>query len=348
MTRIAKGKQNGELWDRVRLDNGLVGYVFQNYVAEVKDIPVEQIKLSIVNNTIQKNETVTLGVEILPTTATNKTLKFTSSNPEIASVDSNGKIRGISSGKATITAKSSNNITSSITINVNSKVTGLQLPEEEIGLQVGESYKIVPTVLPQDATNPKVSYSSVNSQIASVDENGTIIAISEGTTKIKVTTQDQNYEKEMIVTVIPKLPEGAVNFSNELKVVGNQITGVQEQTAVNEFLNKITSIYTIEIEDAKGQKLTDKNLVGTGSKVKLYDGNKLVIEYDVILYGDVNGDGKINSVDLLVLQRHILEIKKLTGKFLKAGNIDKTGKKPSSVDLLKIQRHILEIKLIEQ
>lgn len=88
MTRIAKGKQSGELWDRVRLDNGLVGYVFQNYVAEVKDIPVEQIKLSLVNNTIQKNETVTLGVEILPTTATNKTLKFTSSNPEIASIDS--------------------------------------------------------------------------------------------------------------------------------------------------------------------------------------------------------------------------------------------------------------------
>lgn len=222
------------------------------------------------------------------------------------------------------------------------------MPEEEIGLQIGESYKIVPTVLPQDATNPKVSYSSANSQIASVDENGTIIAIAEGTTKIKVTTQDQNYEKEMTATVIPKLPEGAVNFSNELKVVGNQITGVQEQTTVNEFLNKITSIYTIEIEDAKGQKLTDKNLVGTGIKVKLYDGDKLVIEYDVILYGDVNGDGKINSVDLLVLQRHILEIKKLTGKFLKAGNIDKTGKSPSSVDLLKIQRHILEIKLIEQ
>lgn len=49
-----------------------------------------------------------------------------------------------------------------------------------------------------------------------------------------------------------------------------------------------------------------------------------------------------------MLQRHILEIKPLTGMFLKAGNIDKTGKRPSSVDLLKIQRHILELKKIEQ
>ena len=67
-----------------------------------------------------------------------------------------------------------------------------------------------------------------------------------------------------------------------------------------------------------------------------------------ILYGDVNGDGKINSIDLLVLQRHILEIQKLEGNFLKAGNINKNGKNPSSLDSLLIQRHILELKFIEQ
>ncbi|MFR5683337.1 MAG: dockerin type I repeat-containing protein [Clostridia bacterium] len=72
------------------------------------------------------------------------------------------------------------------------------------------------------------------------------------------------------------------------------------------------------------------------------------MEYQVILYGDINGDGKINSVDLLVLQRHILEIQKVSGVALKAGNINKNGKNPSSVDLLLIQRHILQLKIIEQ
>ena len=70
--------------------------------------------------------------------------------------------------------------------------------------------------------------------------------------------------------------------------------------------------------------------------------------YLILLYGDVTGDGKINSVDLLVLQRHILEIQKIDEIFKKAGNIKKDGKKPTSVDLLLIQRHILELKLIEQ
>ena len=43
MTRIAKGKQTGELWDRVKLENGIVGYVFQNYLAIVTEPQVEQI-----------------------------------------------------------------------------------------------------------------------------------------------------------------------------------------------------------------------------------------------------------------------------------------------------------------
>lgn len=57
---------------------------------------------------------------------------------------------------------------------------------------------------------------------------------------------------------------------------------------------------------------------------------------------------KINSVDLLVIQRHILEIEQIEEIFRKASNISKNGKKPTSVDLLLIQRHILGLQLIEQ
>ena len=66
------------------------------------------------------------------------------------------------------------------------------------------------------------------------------------------------------------------------------------------------------------------------------------------MYGDVNADGKINSIDLLVLQRHILELQKLEGVFVKAGNVRKNGKNPSSVDCLLIQRHILGLQGLEQ
>jgi len=67
----------------------------------------------------------------------------------------------------------------------------------------------------------------------------------------------------------------------------------------------------------------------------------------IIIYGDINCDGVVNSVDLLVLQRHILGISKLDNNVLKAGNISKDGSSPTSVDLLKIQRHILGISKIK-
>ena len=78
------------------------------------------------------------------------------------------------------------------------------------------------------------------------------------------------------------------------------------------------------------------------------DVQTLVAEYEIIIYGDVDGNGKINSVDLLKLQRHILEIEELDFLSQKAGNINKNGKKPTSVDLLLIQRHILGLKQIVQ
>ena len=73
-----------------------------------------------------------------------------------------------------------------------------------------------------------------------------------------------------------------------------------------------------------------------------------VLKYTFIVYGDVNGDGEINALDVLMIQRHILEMEPLQGIMLKAGNIAKDGEMPSALDVLKIQRHILEIASIKQ
>ena len=73
---------------------------------------------------------------------------------------------------------------------------------------------------------------------------------------------------------------------------------------------------------------------------------KYITNDEEILYGDVNGDGKITSIDLLVLQRHILGLEILEERYKKAGNTSKNGQDPTSVDLLVIQRHILGIELM--
>lgn len=108
MTRITKGQQSGELWDKVKLANGMVGYAFQNYLEEIKEpeipeepiIEVSEINLSLDKNTINKGESLKLNVQILPEDATNKKIIFSSSNNNVAEVDSIGNILGISSRKS--------------------------------------------------------------------------------------------------------------------------------------------------------------------------------------------------------------------------------------------------------
>lgn len=127
-----------------------------------------------------------------------------------------------------------------------------------------------------------------------------------------------------------------------IKINGNVLSGMDYRNNTVQYLKeKLAS--DITVYNRNGQALSNDDLVGTGSRI-IYDNQELV----ALLYGDVNGDGKINSVDLLVLQRHILEIEVLTGVYLSAGNINKNGKNPSSHDSLLIQRHILEFQIIEQ
>ena len=356
MTRIAKGKQNGDLWDRVILENGIVGYVFQEYVEEVPEIQVEEIRLSVDNRVINKNEISKINVEIYPQNAKDQKLKYISSNEKVVKVDDYGNIYGISSGTAKITVRAiSNGVEASIDIEVYSKVTGIELNVENITLQEGDNYQILANIEPEDANNKNLKYISENSDIASVDNTGKISANKTGNTNIKVCSEeDENINKVISVNVIEKISEDDLSFSSNIKVDGNEISGINKEIRTVEKLLEninISDKYFIKIVNKEGNILQQNDLVGTGSKVQVFIQNSqevLVCEYQIIIYGDIDGNGKINSVDLLKLQRNILEIEELDFIAQKAGNINKNGKKPTSLDLLLIQRHILEIKFIEQ
>ena len=252
-------------------------------------------------------------------------------------------------GSSTITVKANNGVSSSVKINVYSPVTDIVLGTENIVLQMDETFKITASVLPEDANNKKISFKSENENIAKVDDEGNVTGVLEGSTNILVTSQENNISKTVKVNVIKKLQDGEIIFDESLKINGNEISGLENKNnTVDKIVNKIKTNHAIEIYNAKGDKLSGNNLVGTGSIIKILDNNNLIMEYNVIMYGDVTGDGKINSVDLLILQRHILEIEKFSGVFVKAGNVRKNGRNPSSVDCLLIQRHILGLQNLEQ
>ena len=348
MTRIAKGKQKGELWDRVKLQNGMVGFVFREYVEEVPEIEIDNIELSVDKSTITKGEKIKLNIKIEPENTPLNAIKLSSEDENVATVSSDGYILGVKSGETKIYAKAKNGVSDFVNIKVITPLTDIVTSLDTYIIQEGETINLNPMLVPDDADNQEITYLSQNEDIATVTNQGIVTGMKIGTATIQI-SGDNNVSKTIKINVIIKLEDDEIRFDEALNVSNNIISGLENKNnTVEKIKNKITTNYTVEIYNKNGEKIEGKSLVGTGSKIKILDGQNTIIEYDVVLYGDVNGDGKINSIDLLVLQRHILEIEKLKNIYVKAGNVRKNNKNPSSVDCLLIQRYILGIQNLEQ
>ncbi len=138
-----------------------------------------------------------LNYTVYPYNATDKTLTWTSSNENVATVE-NGVITAIGRGSAYITATSSNGVQTSCYVDVYGeakpvKVTGLYFSDRQLGLKVGETKAASVFFTPNNATNKSVTYSSLNSSIARVDENGNITGVRPGTVYIYARSVDGPY-----------------------------------------------------------------------------------------------------------------------------------------------------------
>ena len=348
VTRIKKGVQNGERWDKVELDNGMVGYVFQSYLKEIPKPNITNISLSIDNPTIQKGSTGVVQIAITPQEAQEEII-WETSNQNIVGVD-NGTITGLSAGTATITAKTADGrVSDSIEITVYAKVTNIILDKESVVLLKGNKISVSANILPEDATNKEIIWASEDETVASVVD-GVITANSEGSTNIIAKAKNEEI-KAICKVEVKELPEEVIlEFDQSFRVEADEISNLNiEKLTVAEIKEKINTNLTMEFCNSQNEILTQEDNIGTGSKLRLKNElGEVVYEYTFIIYGDVNGDGEINSLDVLIIQKYILETKEITGIFLKAGNTSKNGELPSSLDVLKIQKHILEIKSIEQ
>ena len=88
-------------------------------------------------------------------------------------------------------------------------VSGITLDKTELALTVGDTQTLAATILPSDAANKSVSWSSDNPSVATVDENGKVTAVAEGTAKITVTTVDGKKTADCAVTVTAKSGGGS-------------------------------------------------------------------------------------------------------------------------------------------
>ena len=158
-----------------------------------KEIPITEVRLNKSTETLTEGETTTLTATVLPENTTDsKSVSWRSSNSEVATVDAKGTVTAKRAGTAVITATSTNGKTAGCTVTVSKKeipIIEISLDKSSATLTEGETTTIVATVLPENTTDSKsVSWSSSNSEVATVDANGTVTAKRAGTAVITATS----------------------------------------------------------------------------------------------------------------------------------------------------------------
>lgn len=154
--------------------------------------PVTSIKLNKTTKSVFVGKTYKLKATVGPKNATSKTVTWKSSNTKVATVSSSGVVKGKKAGTATIycIAKDGSGVQTSCQITVTKPVTKVKLNKTSVSLKVKKSYTLKVTVGPKSATNKSVTWKSSNKKIATVSQNGTIVAKKKGTVTITVKAKD--------------------------------------------------------------------------------------------------------------------------------------------------------------
>ena len=155
------------------------------------DIAVTSVTLDMTNITVWKDYSKLLTATVKPDNASNKTVTWTSSDDDIATVNQNGLVTGRKPGTATITAQAgSRKATCKVTV-INEpqavEVTSVSLDLTQMTVDEGYSRKLTATVKPTNATYAAVTWTSSDKTVATVTSDGTVSGIKPGTVTITAT-----------------------------------------------------------------------------------------------------------------------------------------------------------------
>ena len=142
------------------------------------NVPVESVTLNTNALSLNKGQTSTLTATVMPEDTPEKTVMWSSNNPEIATVDNQGTVTAISGGSAIVNA-SCGWKTVTCTINVTVPVTGITLNRSELSISRGGNAVLRATVIPEDASDKTVTWSSSKTSVVQVS-NGNISGVGDG------------------------------------------------------------------------------------------------------------------------------------------------------------------------
>lgn len=201
---------------------------------------------------------------------------------------------------------------------------------------------------------------ATESQIASVEyrNNDTVIPVTNGkipqielveglnTINIDIypSANDRTMKKTYTIKVVKytktTIKYKDLQYNKDLMSINGFAMGDTVETAINRL-----EVYngSLHIRDKAGNIKANDSIIATGDKLWLVDNNGYDYKsYDILLYGDVNGDGKIDLFDFAYVKKMILENTGLTGIYLEAGDTYEASEGINLFDFAIIKKYILE------
>ena len=189
---------------------------------------VSGVRLDYSKLSLKTGETAALTATVYPSNAANKAVKWISSAPDVASVDQTGKITALKPGITTITVETEDGgytATCNVTVIDSSivSVTGVKLSATVAELTIGNSKQLTAAISPTNATNKGVTWSSSNTNVASVSSSGVVVAKGEGTATITVKTDDGGYTAACTIRVSKPSPSVVAVTGVKLSAIGIEL-----------------------------------------------------------------------------------------------------------------------------
>lgn len=231
------------------------GYIDMTNVTVLQ--PVTSIVLSETEMSVKKGTIFWLDATIVPDTADDKKVTWSSSDTSLATVDETGKVTTLAVGTVTIACVSNQSgAVAYCVVEITEPVTGLELNTYYQEMIAGTKFVVLPTVLPIEAPDKSVTFVSSDPTVATVDENGVVTALVGGTCEIIVTTNESQLKATCTIKVREYVETIEIGESPEFLNVGNSVTlsvTVGKETATNKNVYWTSSNPSIASVDQKGK-----------------------------------------------------------------------------------------------
>ncbi len=259
---------------------------------------ISGIELSALTTAIEINETTQVSETITPWNANDKTVSWSTSDANIATVDATGLVTGVSAGTATITATANDGsgVTGTIDITVRTLVTEIQLAALVTSIDINATTQVSETVLPWEATDKTVTWSTSDANIATVSTSGLVTGVSGGTATITATANDGSGVS------------GTIDITVEPTAIHSESANVPVKVYPNPFASRVN--FTINLSRDENVSIAISDVSGKIIRVSTHQlkfgENTITISSDEMYPGlyfyVIKGDEILNTGRLLKIE----------------------------------------------